>query len=384
MSTLPPIPLPIKVFFHCLIVILSTWGRQGFANSTNPLVESNRRFMITPTMIQELYRTTRVITSAFDVYTLSPKKTPHSREAVEGSDGTPGIIPTQVVVESNMAVQELNRLSQEKIAEEEKTRETALSRFEKIVIRRQILRENYNAQEDRTIDKGVIEGVSIAISGAPMHTVMEIFENFGSYCDYFEGLSFSEDDIFREGTCGISNVEILSTHGITPEENVKYQFAKNEIAGVPFQQTLRYLTHRTMQTYEVKIGEKNDPTTGKTIANVISVTVPTISVGWEIDHRFDGEGRPYTSQGVLMNNGQFLIQPYIQADGTIDESRTIILYHIYIKIDPKNYKMGHVDNLFKGPKSRAVIRRLAAALRLQTALRLQAQREAENQPIQND
>ena len=67
-----------------------------------------------------------------------------------------------------------------------------------------------------------------------------------------------------------------------------------------------------------------------------------------------------------MNNGLFMVEPYVQENGVVDPSRSIILYHVYIKVDPLNFVMDVLSTLFRESEARSAIYSLANALRKET------------------
>ena len=64
-----------------------------------------------------------------------------------------------------------------------------------------------------------------------------------------------------------------------------------------------------------------------------------------------------------MNNGSFTIQPYIDENGTVDPHRSIILYHIYIKLERSNLAVEILSAIFKDSVARTTLYDLATAMR---------------------
>lgn len=225
--------------------------------------------------------------------------------------------------------QEIYRLAMEAI--EEKTREENRSLLdeEKQEILRSFLEEKAN-----TVDSQVIEGVAVGIIPASVSKIMDIFlhlENFKNYAPniFFNSLHIPPPE--------------LKERGIVPLPHIEYQFSKIKIASVEFTHTLRY---------EITSYQKNS-LEGKLVA-------------WEIaSPKFDRDPI-YPRQGVLMNNGLFRVEPYVQEDGVMDPHRSLILYHIYIKVDPLNFLIDILSSLFRESEARSTLYTLANALRKET------------------
>ena len=95
---------------------------------------------------------------------------------------------------------------------------------------------------------------------------------------------------------------------------------------------------------------------------LIQSVIPVIIVAWEIDPLFK-DAPQYKQEGVLMNNGSFTIQPYIDENGTVDPHRSIILYHIYIKLERSNLAVEILSAIFKDSVARTTLYDLATAMR---------------------
>ena len=67
-----------------------------------------------------------------------------------------------------------------------------------------------------------------------------------------------------------------------------------------------------------------------------------------------------------MNNGFFRVELYVQEDGVMDPHRSLILYHIYIKVDPLNFLIDILSSLFRESEARSTLYTLANALRKET------------------
>ena len=312
MKTYPQI-WPFKFALHCFVVILSTWARHGFAASDNLTYRKNALFMQPILYIEELARTHHIQTS----------QNTFSRQDLE--DGTLAI---EIFKNPISAPQEIYRLALEAI--EEKTKEEhSLSDEEKQNIIRNFLEEKAN-----TADSQVIEGVAVGIAPTPVSKVIDLFlhlEKFKTYVPH----------IFLE-SIHLTPLE-LKERSIVPLPHIEYQFSKNKIASVEFTHTLRY---------EITSYQKNG-LEGKLVA-------------WEIaSPKFDRDPT-YPRHGVLMNNGLFRVEPYVDANGMIDPTRSLILYHVYIKVNPLNFAMEVLSRLFRESEARSAIYSLANALRKET------------------
>ncbi|MBI3019359.1 MAG: hypothetical protein HYY61_05665 [Deltaproteobacteria bacterium] len=299
---------------HCIIAILSTWAKHGFAATDNLTYRKNALFMHQTIFIEEIVRTNHLQTS----------QNMFSRKDLED-----GALAIDIFKNPFYAPQEIYRLALEAV--EEKTREENrfLSDKEKQAIIRNFLEEKAN-----TVDSQVIEGVAVGIAPTPVSKVMDLFLHLENFQNYVPNIFLNSVHITPQE---------LKERGIIPLPHVEYQFSKIKIASVEFTHTLRY---------EITSYQKNG-VEGKLVA-------------WEMAApKFDRDP-VYPRQGVLMNNGLFMVEPYVQEDGTIDPTRSLILYHVYIKVDPLNFVMDILSILFRESEARSAIHALANALRKET------------------
>ncbi len=268
-----------------------------------------------PTMfIEELARTHHIQTS----------QNTFSRKDLEA-----GALAIDIFKNPFYAPQEIYRLALEAIEEKMREEDRTLSDEEKQAIIRSFLEEKAN-----TVDNQVIEGAAMGIAPTSASKIMDLFSNLSNFKNYVPNIFLNSIHITPQG---------LKERGIVPLPHIEYQFSKIKIASVEFTHTLRY----EMTSYQ-KNGYK-----GKLVA-------------WEMAApKFDRDPT-YPKQGVLMNNGLFMVEPYVQEDGVIDPTRSIILYHVYIKVDPLNFVMDVLSTLFRESEARSAISSLANALRKET------------------
>ncbi len=289
--------------------------------------------MCHPILIEELYQNNEVTTTIIDTLTRREIATMISRQDIEG-----GAVPIQISRKPTFAIQEIYRLAEEEITEKNITSEKEKNR-----IRAEISSEKLGA-----VDPEVIEGVALAVSDSPPSKLMEMFLKLDDFKKY-------ASHIFME-SIQLKESELLKKHIILSDklsDKIKFQYSKIKISGSEFSQTLRYEMSR--DTKEVGVRAKKG---GELIQSVI----PVIIVAWEIDPLFK-DAPQYKQEGVLMNNGSFTIQPYIDENGTVDPHRSIILYHIYIKLERSNLAVEILSAIFKDSVARTTLYDLATAMR---------------------
>ena len=305
---------PSQFALHCFIAILSTWARHGFAATENLTYRKNALFMHQTMFIEELARTNQIQTS----------QNTFSRKDLED-----GALAVDIFKNPFYAPQEIYRSALEAMEEKTREEERTLSDEEKQAMIRSFLEEKAN-----TVDSQVIEGVAVGISPTPVSKVMDLFLHLENFKNYVPNIFLNSIHITPQE---------LKERGIVPLSHIEYQFSKIKIASVEFTHTLRY----EMTSYQKNGAE------GKLVA-------------WEMaPPKFDRDSL-YPKQGVLMNNGLFMVEPYVQEDRTIDPTRSIILYHVYIKVDPLNFVMDVLSTLFRESEARSAIYSLANALRKET------------------
>ncbi|HBQ20370.1 MAG: hypothetical protein A2Z91_05350 [Deltaproteobacteria bacterium GWA2_38_16] len=288
----------------CFMIVLSTWGREGFAASSQNLIQyKNSLFMHRPTFIEELYETQQILTS---------KNTFNRRDIEEGA------IPIELFQKTYYSPQEIYRLAKETIEESENNGEN-LSDPQKQALVQTLFQEYSN-----TIDSQVMEGVALAIAPASIDKIFSAFSRLEDFKRYVPNVFLESSHL---------TLDQLKKRRIVKLENIEYQFSKVKIASVEFTHTLRY---------EITREEKPKQ---------------RITVAWEIDPLFERD-REFSQKGVLMNNGLFIIEPY-------DAHRSIILYQVYIKVDPLNAIMRIFSDIFKESEAKAVIHALANAMRME-------------------
>ena len=311
MSTYSNFRAPLKLALHCFVAVLSTWARQGFAATDNLTYRKNALFMHQTSFIEELTHTNQIQTS---------------ENTFSRADLEQGSIPIEIFKNPLYAPQEVYRLALEAIEEKTHEENRTLSDEEKQALIRKFFEEKAN-----TVDTQVIEGVAVAIAKTSVSKVMELFshlENFKNYVPnvFLNSLHLTPQELKERGVVGLPAIE--------------YQFSKIKIASVEFTHTLKY---------EITSYQKNG--------------VECKLVAWEIAApKFDRDWA-YPRQGVLMNNGLFMVEPYIQENGIVDLTRSVILYHVYIKVDPLNFVMDLLSTLFRESEARSAIYALANALR---------------------
>lgn len=268
-----------------------------------------------PTMfIEELARTHHIRTS----------QNTFSRKDLEN-----GALAVDIFKNPFHAPQEIYRLALEAIEEKMREEDHTLSDEEKQAMIRSFLEEKAN-----TVDHQVIEGAAVGIAQTPVSKIMDLFLHLGDFKNYVPNIFLNSIHITPQE---------LKERGIVPLPHIEYQFSKIKIASVEFTHTLRY---------EITSYQKNG--------------VEGKLVSWEMaSPKFDRDPT-YPKQGVLMNNGLFMVEPYVQENGAIDPSRSIILYHVYIKVNPLNFVMDILSPLFLESEARSAIYALANALRKET------------------
>lgn len=290
------------------------------------------QFMHHPTFIEELQTTHRIVTTTIDTLTRRQLSTPHSRTDIEA-----GAVPIQLFRRPRHAAQELYRIAEEQIEALESSENRSLSIKEKMKLREQV----FNEKKDE-VDHQVIEGVALALAYAPVSKIMSLFWNLNSFHHYVP-------DVFLESA--ELNERELKDREISLTEGIKFQYSRIRIAGVEFSQTIRYEVRSELKHFQRQIAGKRE-----------TVPLECLTVSWEIDPLFK-EDRLFGQRGVLMNSGRFIIQPYVTADGSVDPSRSVMIYHIYIKIDPINYLINVLHELFSESEARGVITQMASAMR---------------------
>ncbi|OGQ18043.1 MAG: hypothetical protein A3B70_05550 [Deltaproteobacteria bacterium RIFCSPHIGHO2_02_FULL_40_11] len=306
-----------RFFLHACVVVFSSWARVGLSTTDNLIHLKNSLFMHLPTFIEELYHTDQVITS----------DKLFSRATIEM-----GEVPLEVFSNPRYAPEELNRMIQHEIEiQEDQHQGLELSKHQKTLIRKQIYGQYANQK-----DPQVIEGVALTLAEGSSEKIYRLFQNLGNFHTYAPTI-------------------FLESHELTPEElrhknqvqphNIAFQYARVRIAQVEFTHTLRYEMTREEKTF----GE---------------VTLPCFTVAWEIEPELK-EDPQFVQKGVVMNNGQFFIQPYVQENGLVDPNRSVILFHIYVRIDPLNVVMETLKNIFIQSEAKNALDELVRALRKQ-------------------
>lgn len=324
--------LQLKRHIYLLIAAaLSVISEKGVSSPSNSIHQKNSEFMCHSILIEELYQNNEVTTTIIDTLTRREITTLIPRRDIEG-----GTVPIQISRNPNFAIQEIYRIAEEEIAEKNIT-----SDKEKNRIRAQISSEKLG-----TVDPEVIEGVALAVADSPASKLMEMFLKLDDFKKY-------ASHIFRE-SMELKESELLKKHIVIPDnikDKIKFQYSKIKISGSEFSQTLRY--EMSAETKEIGVRTKK----GK-----LNQDVQVIIVAWEIDPLFKDDPE-YKQEGVLMNNGSFTIQPYIDENGTVDPHRSIILYHIYIKLERSNLAMEILSAIFRDSVARTTLYDLATAMR---------------------
>lgn len=326
MKTIQPPSIKYRICF-VLVIALSVIPATGFSFPSNGIYQKNSKFMYHPTLIEELYQKNSVTIATIDTLSRRELLTVTPRKGIET-----GSVPIQIFREPRFAIQEIYRIAEEKIVENNIT-----SAEEKNKIRARIFAEKLGM-----VDKQAIEGVAIAIADSPASKIIQIFlklENFKHYTPnvFLESIHLKK--------------ELLVKRGLPVPDNVHFQYSKIKISGAQFSQTLRY--EMSSEANEVWLHAKN----GKQ-----NHTIETAVVAWEIDPLFKDDAE-HKQEGVLMNNGSFIIQPYIDENGTVNPNRSIILYHIYIKLEPSSLLVEFLEDLFKDSIAKNVLLELASAMR---------------------
>lgn len=320
--------IQLKCQIYLLIAAaLSVISEKGFPS--NSIHQKNSEFMCHPVLIEELYQNNEVTTTIIDTLTRREIATLLPRRDIEE-----GAVPIQISRNPNFAIQEIYRIAEEEIAEKNIT-----SDKEKNRIRAQISSEKLG-----TVDPEIIEGVALAVSDSPASKLMEMFLKLDDFKKY-------ANHIFME-SIQLKESELLKKH-IAFSDKIKFQYSKIKISGSEFSQTLRY--EMSQDTKEVGARAKKGGELNQRV-------IPVIIVAWEIDPLFKDDPQ-YKQEGVLMNNGSFTIQPYIDENGTVDPHRSIILYHIYIKLERSNLAMEILSTIFRDSVARTTLYDLATAMR---------------------
>lgn len=322
-----------RAFFRQIYFLISAavYLTPDSAFSSNRIYQKNSKFMRQPTFIEDLYQKNSVAISSIDTLTRTELRTLISRHDLEKGD-----IAVQTFRDPRFAIPEIYRIAEERIIENNVT-----SAEEKNKIRAEVFAEKLGVT-----DKQAIEGVALAVADSPPSKIMSIFLKLGDFKDYAPKVFLKSIHLESEE---------LSKRKITASSEIQFQYSKIKISGAEFAQMLRY--EISSETNQVQVYTKQ----GKQ-----SQSIETILVAWEIDPLFK-EDPEYRQDGVLINSGSFMIQPYIDKNGLVHADQSIILYHIYIKLEPSNYLMEIVQDLFKTSVVSNVLYDLATALRREAA-----------------
>ncbi len=304
-----------------IFAALSAISEKGLSSPSNGIYQKNSEFMCHPALIEELYQKNEVTTTIIDTLTRREIATMIPRRDIEG-----GTVPIQISRKPGFAIQEIYRIAEEEITEKNITSDKEKNR----------IRARISSEKLGTVDEEVIEGVALAIANSPASKLMEMFLKLDDFKKY-------SPHIFME------SIELKESE--LSQKHIKFQYSKIKISGSEFSQTLRYEMSR--ETKEIGVHTKN----GK-----LNQSVQVIIVAWEIDPLFKDDPH-YKQEGVLMNNGSFTIQPYIDENGTVDPHRSIILYHIYIKLERSNFAMEILSAIFRDSVARTTLYDLATAMR---------------------
>ena len=292
--------------------------------SENNIDKANRTFMHQPTMMSELYQSNRIITRTKDILGFSQESV-YSRTKIEA-----GEIPIQIFEEPRYTFSELIRTAEDYVIEMKYTTKRDISVKERVKLKEVFIKEHQNKTDDQ-----VIECVALAIANAAPIKIMNLFLRLDHYERY-------APSVFKKSL--ELTLEDLKEKHIVPRKNIKYQFSKIDIASVEFTHTLKY---------EVSSEKQNQQTEPKEMEGYL--------VSWEIDSDFK-EDKKFPQEGILVNSGRFMIYPYVMSTGTVDESRSLIIYQIYVKIDPLKGLMKHMSLLVKDSSARSTLKELASAM----------------------
>lgn len=327
-------PLQLKRQIYLLITIaFSAISEKGVSSPSNSIHQKNSEFMYHPALIEELYQNNEVTTTIIDTLTRREITTLIPRRDIEG-----GAVPIQISRNPNFAMQEIYRIAEEEIAEKNITSDKEKNR----------IRAQTSSEKLGTADPEVIEGVALAVADSPASKLMEMFlklDDFKKYANhiFMESIQLKESELLKRHIVVSDNVK----------DKIKFQYSKIKISGSEFSQTLRY--EMSAETKEMGVRAKKGGGLNQSV-------IPVIIVAWEIDPLFKDDPQ-YKQEGVLMNNGSFTIQPYIDENGTVDPHRSIILYHIYIKLERSNLAMEILSAIFRDSVARTTLYDLATAMR---------------------
>ncbi len=285
-----------------------------------------------PTFIEELYKTNQIITTTIDTLTRREMTKIATRDKIEAGD-----IPIQIFKSSRYAPAEILRLADEYIETIETKDKREFSVKEKITIRKDFFHQKKNET-----DKHVIEGVALAVVLAPVSKIFSLFSDLKRFSEYAPDYFLKSIEL---------DSAILKSKKISAPENIKFQYSKVQISGVEFSHTLRY-----------EISSEKKPFKKTIAGGEEAIDLQCITVAWEVDPLFKDDPL-WGQKGVLVNSGRFVIEPYVEQDGFVNPESSVILYHIYIKIDPQNFLINKILPLFRGSEARDVLTKLAGAMR---------------------
>lgn len=310
----------VQLTLQLAMIVFCTLARHGWAES-NIIFRKNSLFMYQVSMIDSLYKNNQIQTSKDGLF---------SRQMIED-----GKIPLELFDAPVYAVQEIFREANEEI--EKIMDERALTEDEKQDIIQKKFLELANTQ-----DPQVIEGAALAIAPAPPHKLMQIFLQLDHFTRY-------APEIFLESTQ--LQPKDIQSRTIVKLPHIEYQYSKIKIRSVTFTHVLRYEI-----SSEKKIFKSLTPN------GLQDTSLDCYTVAWEIDPSFEHD-REFPQKGVHMNNGVFLIEPYVNVHGIADPNRSLILYHIYIKLEKLTFLLEPVKDLLIDSTASSIIFTLADAMR---------------------
>ncbi len=310
----------VNFALQAAMIVFCNLARHTHA-AENIIHRKNTLFMYKVTMIDSLYRQNQIQTSHHGLFT---------REKVED-----GQIPLELFDAPVYSYPEIFREANDDI--ERLMDERAVSDTEK----QEIIQKKF-IELANTKDPQVIEGAALAVAPTNPQNLMHIFLQLNEFQRY-------APEVFLESR-HISPDEIRSRQ-IVKLPNIEYQFSKIKIRSVTFTHTLRY-----------EVSSEKKMFTVLTDTGTESKLLDLYTVAWEIDPSFEHD-RTFPQKGVHMNNGIFLVQPYVAANGIVDPYRSLILYHIYIKMEKLNFLLEPISNLLIDSTASSVIFSLADAMR---------------------
>lgn len=318
--------------FIFMILFLFSYSSAVIALSDNAIQRKNSLFMHRISLVEELYKTNQILIMEESKINQIPRvKEKYTRQQIES-----GKVLIELFKNPLFSPHEIYRIAHEEIEDAEEEGEKLSDQIKQNIFQR-IFEEKAGK-----IDSQVIEGVAVALTPGQPQKVVKLFLKLAHFKEYVPHI-FLESQHLTE--------EFLKNKNVIKPKNREFQFSKIKIASVDFSHTLQYELTEDSKEFLIQ-----------TPQGLQKKSLPYMTISWEISPQFMSDP-VYGPKGVLMNNGVLLIYPFVTENGAIDFSQSIIVYHIYIKVDPLNALMQILSNIFKDSIAKSIIHDLTYAMR---------------------